>query len=166
LKEVYPIPKRINDHHKKLRLKEKTKCFKTCSKCGETKSISGFPVDRRRPDGHSGICKTCRNKYYQARYARDKEKIMAFNKKYREDHKESYQKYIRKYREDHKKYFKDLARKHYLKNREAIIEKSKKYYQEHEQACLARGRIWRIKNKERIREYNKKYKLKHKIASF
>ena len=92
---------------------------------------------RRNLDGHSGICKTCRNKYYLERYARDKDTIKALNKKYREDHKESYQEYSRRYREEHKELFKDLARK----------------------------RLWRVKNEEGIREYNKKYKLKHKIAS-
>jgi len=117
LKGIYPSPKWITDYYKEFRLRERTKCFKTCSKCGETKLISGFPADRRNLDGYSGICKTCRNKYYQKRYARDKDKIKALNQKYREDHQESYQKYVRKYREDNREYFKDLAKKHYLKNR-------------------------------------------------
>ncbi len=131
MKKVFTISKWMTDYHKKFILKEETKCFKTCSKCGETKLISGFPADRRNLDSYSGICKTCRNKYYRARYARDKDKIKALNQKYREDHKESYQEYTRKYRADNREYFKDRGRKHYLKNREAVIEKSKKYYQEH-----------------------------------
>ncbi|RXG65255.1 hypothetical protein ES695_08730 [Candidatus Atribacteria bacterium 1244-E10-H5-B2] len=166
MEKVYLIPKWITDYYKKFRLREKTKCFKTCSKCGETKLISKFFTDRRNLDDYSGICKTCRNKYYRARYARDKERIKTLNQKYREDHKESYQKYTRKYRRDHREYFKDLHRKYYLKNREAVIEKSKKYYQEHKEACQARKKLWRIKNEEKVREYNKEYKLKHKSTSF
>jgi len=166
LKKFFTIPKWMVDHHKKFILKEGTKCFKTCTKCGETKLISKFSADRRNLDGYSGVCKTCRNKYYRARYARDKERIKALIKKYREDHKESYQKYIQKYREDHREYFKDLHRKYYLKNREVIKERNKIYYRKHEQACLVKRRLWRIKNKERIKEYNREYRRKHKTASF
>ena len=102
MKGVYPSPKWVNEYHKEFRLKERAKCFKTCSKCGETKLISRFPTDRRNLDGHSGICKTCRNKYYLERYARDKDRIKVLNKKYREEHKESYQEYSRRYREEQK----------------------------------------------------------------
>ncbi len=165
MKKFFTIPKWMADYYKKFILKEKTKCLKICSKCGETKLISGFPADRRNLDGYSGVCKTCRNKYYRERYARDKDRIKALNKKYREDHKESRQKYSRKYREDHREHLKDMHRKHYLKNREAIIEKSKKYYQVHKESCQARKKLWRLKNKEKVREYNKEYKLKHKSTS-
>ena len=165
MKKSYFILKGITDYHKDFRLKEKTKCFKICSKCKEIKLISKFPADRRSLDGLSGICKNCQNKYSQGRYVRNKEKILALNKKYREEHKEAYQKYIRKYREDHREYFKNLSREFYLKNREAIIERNNKYYQDHKEICQARKKLWRIKNKERIGEYNKKYKLEHKKIS-
>ena len=165
LKGVYRSPRYMTDYHKEFRLKERAKCFKTCSKCGETKLISKFPDDRRNPDGYSGICKTCKNKYYRARYARDKDRILAVAQKYREDHRESCQEYNRRYREEHKELFKDSARKYYLRNRRAIIEKSNKYNQEHKEACQARRKLWRIKNKDKIRGYNKRYKLEHKIAN-
>ena len=165
MKKFFTIPKWMTDYYKKFILKEKTKCLKICSKCGETKLISEFFADRRSSDGYSGVCKTCRNKYYRERYTRDKDRIKALNKKYREDHKESRQKYNQKYREDHREYLKDMHRKHYLKNREAIIEESKKYYQGHKESCQARGKLWRLKNEDKVREYNKEYKLKHKSTS-
>ena len=163
---VYHIPKWITDYHKKFMLKERTRCFKTCSKCGETRLISRFPIDRRNPDGYSGICKTCKNKYYQARYARDKDRIKALNQKYqekyREVHKESYQEYSRRYREEHKELFKDFAKKYYLRNRRAVIERSKKYYQDHKEAVAVRKKRYREENRDKIREYERKYRLSEK----
>lgn len=46
LKGVYPIPKWITDYHKNFRLRQRSKCFKTCSKCGEVRSIGDFVKDR------------------------------------------------------------------------------------------------------------------------
>lgn len=73
MKGVYPSPKWITDYHKKFRLRERTKCFKTCSKCGETKLISEFSIDKRNPDGRTGICKECRNRYYLERYHQNRD---------------------------------------------------------------------------------------------
>ncbi len=164
LKKVAP-PEWLTEYYKEFGLKEKTKCFKTCTKCGETKLISKFFVERRNPDGYKGICKTCVKKYYQARYARDKDRIKALNKKYRKDHKESRQKYDRKYREDHREYLKELARKWYSENKEAIKVRSLKYYHENKEACNVKRELWRIKNREKIKKYNREYNRKHKIAN-
>jgi len=164
LKKVSP-PKWLTDYYKEFGLKEKTKCFKTCSKCGETKLISKFSADRRNLDGYRGICKTCVKKYYQARYARDKDRIKALNKRYAEDNKKSRRKYNRKYRKDHREYLKETARKWYLEDKEAIKERSLKYYQEHKEACQTKRELWRIKNREKIKKYNREYKRKHKITS-
>lgn len=164
MKKISP-PEWLTDYYKEFGLKEKTKCFKTCTKCGETKLISKFFVERRNPDGYKGICKTCVKKYYQERYARDKDRIKALNKKYQEDHKESRQKYSQKYREDHREHLKETARKWYLENKEAIKERNLKYYQEHREACQTRRELWIIKNREKIKKYNREYKRKHKITS-
>jgi len=158
-------PKWLTDYYKEFGLKEKTKCFKTCSKCGETKLISGFPADRRNLDGYSGVCKTCKNKYYQQRYAMDKEKFKALSKKYGKSHKESRRKCNRKYREDHREYLKEIARKWYLENKEVIKERNLKYYHENKVACQIKRGLWRMKNREKIKKYNREYKRKHKITS-
>ncbi|MBA7553243.1 hypothetical protein ES705_45833 [subsurface metagenome] len=158
-------PEWLMDYYKEFGLKEKTKCFKICTKCGETKFISKFFVERRNPDGYKGICKTCVKKYYQERYARDKDRIKALNKKYRKDHKEPRQEYDRKYREDHRGYLKEIAKKWYLKNKKAIKKRNLKYYQENKEACQIRRKLWIEKNRERIKKYNREYKRNHKITS-
>ena len=165
MKKVYLIPKWGTDYHKDFRLKEKTKCFKTCSKCEETKLIFRFSVDKRNLDDRTNICKKCRSQEYLEYYYHNRGKILMQSKEYRGTHKRDRSIYFRNYQEEHKERFKVLAREHYLKNREAIIEKSKRYYQEHKEAVAVRKRLWRIKNEERIRKYNREYKLKRKIAS-
>ena len=34
---------------------------KECTKCGETKALTEYPVDRHRPDGHRAVCRPCWN---------------------------------------------------------------------------------------------------------
>jgi hypothetical protein len=44
---------------------------KPCSKCGERKSLTDFPIDKRKRDGHAAECKACRNaasRTYRAPY--------------------------------------------------------------------------------------------------
>lgn len=36
---------------------------KLCPRCGETKPLESFPIDRRRPDGRYGYCKPCKASY-------------------------------------------------------------------------------------------------------
>ena len=163
MKGVYPSPKYITDYHKELRLKERNKCFKTCSKCGETKLISRFTTDRRNLDGHLGICKECRKRYYLERYHQNRDKILMQNKKYRDTHQRDRRIYFRNYREEHKELFKDSAREYYLKNREAIIEKVKKYNQGHREAVAVRKKRYREENRDKIKEYKRKYRLSKKL---
>ncbi|MBU0579654.1 MAG: hypothetical protein KKA19_00615 [Candidatus Margulisbacteria bacterium] len=37
----------------------KSTVFKRCQRCGEEKSLSDFYRNRRKSDGHNGICQTC-----------------------------------------------------------------------------------------------------------
>lgn len=164
MKEVYPTPKWIIDYHKNFRLKERTKCFKTCSRCGETKLIFKFSVDKRNLDGRIRVCKTCRSLEYLKYYYQNRGKILMQNKEYRKTNKKDRSIYFKNYQEEHKEHLKELARKWYLENKEAIKERNNKYYQEHREACLTRRELWRIKNRERIKKYNREYKRKHKIA--
>ena len=164
MKEVYPIPKWITDYHKDFRLRERTKCFKTCSKCGETKLIFKFSIDKRNLDGRTNICKACRSREGLKYYYHNRVKMLIQNKEYRDTHKRDRSIYSKNYQEGHKEHLRELAREWYLKNREAIRERNNKYYQEHREACQTRRELWRIKNKERIKKYNREYKRKHKVS--
>lgn len=138
--------------------------FKTCKKCGETKLIFKFPIDKRIKDGHMGICQVCRNLEQLQYYYKNREKILIYVKGYEATHKRERSIYQKDYQEKHRESLKESARKWYIKNRKAVKKSSLKYYREHKEICEARRKLWRIKNREKIREYNREYKLKHKIA--
>jgi len=161
LKGAYRSPRYVTDCRKEFILREGAKYFKTCSKCGETKLISKFSIDRRNFDGHLGVCKSCKSLYYKERYREQKEKYLEKSRIWRLKHIESVKTRQKKYREENR----ELFRKRYLENRKAFIEKAKKYYQEHKEACLMRDRAWKIKNRDKIREYNKKYRQKHAVRT-
>lgn len=163
MKKAYPknsisIPEWVTNYHKNFMLKERTKCFKTCSKCGETKLIFKFSVDKRNLDGRMGVCKACRSLESLEYYYQNQSKISIRDKKYRGNHKKNKSIYNKNYRKKHKEYLKEKAGEWYLKNKEAIKERNLKYYQDHKEACLVRRKLWRIKNREKIKEYNREYK--------
>ena len=140
--------------------------FKTCSRCGEVKSIKDFVKDIRYKDGLTNVCRACRNAYKREQYLAQKEIFLKRAKVWRDKNKEKRSIYAKDYRNKNKDRLKLLAKEHYKRHRKMIIEQNKKYYEDHKEAYKARKKLWRIKNKERIRKYNKKYKLEHKIAIF
>ncbi|MBA7588024.1 hypothetical protein ES708_30072 [subsurface metagenome] len=164
MKEVSSTPKWVTDYYKDFRLKERTKCFKTCLKCGETKLISKFSVDKRNLDGRISICKACRSLEGLNYYYHNRVKMLIKNIEYQKNNKRDRSIYFKNYREKHGEQLKENASKWYLENKEAIKRRNLKYYQEHKKACLARRKLWIEKNKEKIKRYNREYKRKHKIS--
>lgn len=51
--------------------------MKMCTKCGERKPFSGFHTRVSSPDGMHHRCKTCRREDTSARYAKNRERILA-----------------------------------------------------------------------------------------
>jgi hypothetical protein len=49
----------------------------TCTKCGETKPLSEFAVDRSKGDGLKSWCKACDNARSRAYYAANRERVLA-----------------------------------------------------------------------------------------
>jgi len=157
--------KRINDYYKNFKLRQRSKCFKTCSKCGEVRSIGDFVKDRRYKDGLTNVCRACRNAYNRERYLVRREEVLKQVRAWRAKNKEKIRVHQKDYWNKNKDLLKLLTKEYYKRHRTRIIERNKKYYENHKEACQARKKLWRIKNEERVREYNKKYKLKHKITS-
>jgi len=129
--------------------------FKTCSKCGETKLIYKFSIDKRNSDGRLGVCKECRSKEALEYYYNNKDRILIRVKEYQD--KKDRSKYFKDYRKGHKKHLKKLAGKWYKKNKKAIKKRNLKYYEENREACQAIRELWREKNKEKIKKYNREY---------
>jgi hypothetical protein len=164
LKEVSSTPKWVTDYYEDFMLKERTKCFKTCSKCGEIKLIFKFSLDKRNLDGRISVCKACRSLEGLNYYYHNRDKILIQVREYQKNNKRDRSIYFKNYREKHGEQLKENASKWYMSNKEAIRERNNKYYQDHKEACQARRELWRTKNKERIKKYNREYKRKHKAS--
>ena len=165
MKKEFEFDTRYSDIEQSLeerKSKIKTRCFKTCSKCGETKFIFKFSLDKRNLDGRMNICKACRGRESLEYYYQNRDKILIRNKEYQNKKDRSF--YFKDYRREHEEHLKKLATKWYKKNKKAIKKRNLQYYQENKEACQARRELWIIKNKEKIREYNREYKRKHKVS--
>jgi len=103
--------------------KIKTRCFKTCLKCGETKPIFQFSTDKRNTNGRTNVCKVCKVIEYLKYYYGDRDRILTVNKKYRDDHRGERTKYFQDYQRDHKEHLKVVGQKWYKKNRTRIKKK-------------------------------------------
>jgi len=168
VKREFEFDTRYSDVEQDLQEREnriKTICFKICSKCGETKSIFKFSIDKRNLDGRTNVCKACRSREGLKYYYHNRVKMLIQNREYLKANKENRSIYSKKYRRKHKEQLKKNAHKWYTKNKKAIKKRNLEYYQENKEACQIRRELWIIKNKERIREYNREYKRSHKIAS-
>ena len=155
----------ITDYFKNFRLRQRSKGFKTCSKCGEVRSIGDFTKSRRNKDELSNVCRACQSAYNRERYLVRGEEILKRIRTWRAKNKEKIRVYQKDYRNKNKDRLRPLAKEYYKRHRTRIIEQNKKYYEDHKEACQVRKKLWRIKNEEKVREYNKKYKLEHKSVS-
>ena len=106
------------------------------------------------PRSLNNLCIKCQihvrmpaRKYWE----RDREKLLAYNKAYRQSHKEQFREYERKYAAAHK---------------EQIAEANAQYYQNHKEQFREYCKTYREQNKELIAEKASKryYKNKHGIT--
>ena len=165
-KKSFEFDTRYSDVEQDLQDREnriKPICFKTCSKCGETKPVFKFSLDKWNLDGRTGICKECRSREHLKYYYQNRSRILIKVKEYQDNHKKARNIYNKNYREKNKEKLKKNARKWYRSNKKAIKKRNLKYYQENKEACQARRERWIIDNREKIKKYNQEYNLKRKI---
>ncbi len=61
---------------------------KVCKKCGESKPINFFRIDRAKADGHQGACKSCLAVLAKVYYHANAPKINRYSRKWRKEHPE------------------------------------------------------------------------------
>jgi len=170
--------------------------IKTCKVCGETKSVDLFPKTGK-------TCKACKKiqnstpekkkkqaeyskSYHQRhpnkrkeRYERDKEKVLAQDKVYREKNRdrilkrnrEHYQnnreeirarENLRRNTPEHKEYMSEYHKKWYAENKEEKLRKNKEWSSKNRDRVNQTNRAWVKNNQEHVRERNRQYNLKNK----
>lgn len=94
---------------------------KRCTKCGEVKSESSFSRDRTRSDGLEHRCKEC---------------VRAYNRAYREAHREEQ----RAYREAHLEERRAYNRAYHESRREELLAHKRTYWEDHREEFNAQCR--------------------------
>lgn len=121
---------------------------KICTKCKIEKELTEFHKDKTKKDGHETRCKACKKILDAERYERDKDKIEARVKTWRQEHPDQYALTQRTYRTEHSEYFKEYGQKYYINHQEEILA----YRDLHKEDANKRGRDWSKNNPERRRE--------------
>jgi len=139
--------------------------MKTCSKCKVEKSVNDFGLKNTSKDKLNNYCKNCVKDISINRYKklleRNEQSWKIKRKEWQIKNSEKLILYQKKYRQEKKEELKIKKKEYYLKNKDYIIEKNKKYRCENKKEA-------NIKKKEynRIRfENDPKYKLSYAIRS-
>lgn len=89
--------------------------MKTCTKCGETKSLDDFHRDRSQADGRRARCREC--------VAEDK-------RRWREENRDKELERNRRYYEENRDKKLECRRRYYEENRDKELEYQRRYYEE------------------------------------
>ena len=141
--------------------------MKICNKCYIEKENVEFYVDKRSKDNHRNTCKSC--EIINAKKWRNKnlERIIQYQKEWRENNKEYKSPNHHLSKESAKKWrnrHPDYNKKYYEESKDVIKEKKKEYDREwrknNRDYSIKCSKEWRDKNKEKIKERNIKNKNK------
>lgn len=111
----------------------------------EDKDLQSFSKDSGSLDGHTYICKVCKNRLDKEYRRLNKDKIAKTKLECYIKNKPSYQAY-------HKN--------RYELNKDTILESQKEYYQNNKEAIRLRAKEYYESNKSRYTAWSKKYKLR------
>lgn len=114
---------------------------KKCSgECGEVKALELFGKNKNTKDNRQTYCKKCMSNYY----TRNKERIAANSKEYRQSNSDEI----------------SLQRKSFRdKNKDRLSAVSREYRHNNKEAILERRAIYRSNNREPLRAYQRQYRL-------
>lgn len=124
--------------------------MKTCSKCGETKSLKDFGKDSARKDGLRAYCRMCNSKSAQEWYRKNPEKAAQTSKAYAQKTFSRRKEYSRQWQMHNKEHLREYNKLKHLENRETII---------------ARVKEWSIANRDKVRRNKAKYKKRYPAKS-
>ena len=69
---------------------------KKCTQCKETKPINCFLEDPHSKDGCTSSCKQCASTYFVSLYEKNREKVIAINRKWKEENRDCINEYNQK----------------------------------------------------------------------
>lgn len=115
--------------------------FRKCKKCGRwlVANTFNFHRDKNGKYGLKAQCKECKNFY---------------DKKYYEEHKESYAKRGKKYYKENKEYFVEHNKTYYEENKEELVKRSREYREENKEELAKKKRIYNKTSQGQVAIFN------------
>ena len=139
------------------RLEWEQKGEKPCIKCGQTKPLEEFAIDKRT--GYlRNVCVECDKKHRQNYMLENAEHRRAYYEQYYEENKEDILKYQENYRNSHKDIIAERDRKYREKNADKIREHQAKYYEENKEKFHQKFKEYYEKNSDKLKDYQRQYR--------
>lgn len=149
---------------------------KTCTKCGETKTLTEFYY--RKQDGYyTGACKECvrsaNRRYHQSprakclrakRESERRDEILALKRKHYYENRERYKENTRRWRRENPQKHREQARRHWCRHKERRRAAKRERYRENQEAEIAASRRYRTENKERLVRRRKEHYRRNREA--
>jgi hypothetical protein len=128
--------------------------MKYCKKCDSTKPLSEFGKHKRRKDGLSLWCKSCKSAYDAEYRQKNKEAISKSKAEWYQNNREHCDQKTKRWVSENKGRRKEIVNQSYQNNRESKLKYSKEYRQSNPKVCADRIKNWEARNPDRVRAKN------------
>jgi len=115
---------------------------KTCTKCGETKSLDDFHRDKTRAGGRRSDCKEC---------------VREYKRRYLEENRDKERERNRRYHEENRDKVRERKHRYYEENRGKVREYKHRYYEENRDKERERKHRYCEENRDKVRECQRRY---------
>ena len=119
---------------------------KTCTKCGETKSLDDFHRNKTGAGGRRPDCKECVQEYTRRYYEENRDKELDRNRRYREENRDKVRESARRYREENRDKELDRNRRYREENRDKERERKHRYREENRDIINQEKKIHHAQN--------------------
>ena len=136
---------------------------KHCKRCGTSKPLAQFPVERRNRDGRAGACRTCVGEkqascpnylaYQKGYYQRNREHLLQVSKAYAKNNAEKVSEARKNFRARNKLSIAKADASYYVANKSRLTEYKAGYYKKNRVRLLEKATRYYEENKPKIFKY-------------
>ena len=119
---------------------------KTCTKCGETKSLDDFHRDKTGVGGRRSDCKECVREYKRRYREENRDKVLEYKRRYHEENRDKRLESHRRYYEENRDKAREYRRRHYEENRDKVLESQRRYREENRDILNQGNKICQAQN--------------------
>jgi 5-methylcytosine-specific restriction endonuclease McrA len=131
--------------------------YKTCPKCGQTKTFSDFYRCKSKKDGFRSHCKLCVSQAAKQKRIDNPEEERAKAKAFREANPEKVAGYMRTYKNKNPDKVKARATEYYANNKDKILDYNKQWAKDNPDKVKQKYNKWASKNPDKIAARKKRH---------